>query len=33
MISEYYLTAQTVGGQELVWPAAAPVNQTVVAME
>ena len=31
---EYYLAAETEGGQKLVWPATAPsVNQTVVATE
>jgi hypothetical protein len=31
---EYYLTAETDGGQELVWPATAPsMNQTVVTAE
>ena len=31
---EYYLTAETAGGQKLVWPATAPsVNQTVVTAE
>jgi hypothetical protein len=29
---EYYITAQTAGGKELIWPATAPeMNQTVVA--
>ncbi|MCI0498356.1 MAG: hypothetical protein L0Y36_01560 [Planctomycetales bacterium] len=31
---EYFITAETAGGQKLVWPAAAPeLNQTVITME
>ena len=31
---EYFITAETAAGRQLVWPATAPsINQTVVAME